>query len=178
MHDRPRETRRDVFTTTVIAGLGVAAAAGGAIGSFVANRENVALIGKVPLATGLAGSFVAVFDTSSTSWFFFQFDSDDPHTITMYQYKTTPDFPGKVAPSNINVLDTASWFASLKPPTVQNASSATIKYTKGDGTSGKIVVSTNNAGVLSTTDTSVNSLLVALLDMKQIPGSWNEIGVK
>ena len=94
----------------------------------------------------------------------------------MYNYASTNN-PGAAPqpPTAINLTDTYNWFTSLNlKPVPDTNKTISISYLT-DSSSGSIQVTIKN-GILNPNDNSIPSFLTALLDMQQIPGSWNEIG--
>ena len=162
------ETRRDVFTTTVITALGVTTAAGavgGAVGEFIASRA--AISPRTPKAPG-KGSVVAVYNHNDNFWYLLSFV--EPRVCAVFKgFSTSP-------PDSF--VDTNSWLAATKE---QVKDDLPIKYnTNGDS----ITLKFNSSGNVQDGPTN-SSPLQMLLDLvndpsttnyTSIPGSWNEIG--
>lgn len=172
------ETRRDLFKTSVLSALGglVVGAAAAAGGGYAVLRGAGS---PRPLDLALANSVVAVFDQASKYWYFFLFSAPPPPlTCTVWNTGTGISFPllGPTpgAAAN-NAIDTNSWFQSLKTKSQVNTTAPTnlnIQYNKTGGGSGTITGTVGAGGNLQPLD----SLLAAVVDMQQFPGSWNEIG--
>lgn len=172
------ETRRDLFKTSVLSALGglVVGAAAAAGGGYAALRGAGS---PRPLDLALANSVVAVFDQGNKCWYFFLFSAPPPPlTCTVWVTGTGISFPllGPTAgPSQNNAVDTNSWFQSLKAKLQVKTAGPTnlsIQYNATGGGSGTIAGTVDASGNLQ----SLGSLLAAVVDMQQYPGSWNEIG--
>jgi len=175
------ETRREIFRTSILSAIGASIGAV-AVAGYVAVREQV--FRPRTLVSALASTVVAVYDQggSPNLWYFFAFGGSTPLTCALWKAVPNTPFPSIVpstssspGPSLTNAVDTYSWYKSLAsqvPPQVSLVKSAnlTIQYTANPTPS--ISATTDSTGNL----TSLDSLLAALVDMQQFPGSWNEIG--
>lgn len=163
------ETRRDLFTGSVITAIGLTAAAGavgGAVGSLVAGTAPSPRTSAAPAA----GSVVAVHDYMSNIWYVFYFASNSAD-CSVYKIQQVPVSEASV--------DTTSWYATASKNAV--VTTTTIYYKTGTGT-GHLTLNFDGAHV-SDNDGPPSSLtqLVGLVksadtSYQQIPGSWNEIG--
>ena len=157
------ETRRELFTTTVLGALGVGAVAGAVVGyeaaeTFLAPQTN----------PGGAGSVIAVQDAGDAKlWYFFHFESDRAN-CRLYSQANVP------ALTNLAAMDTATWFAVCKKMLI-TTSPFTVSYIKTDGSTGSIAVTLKSGHYLD--DTSLANLVAILPpSAPQASGSWMEIG--
>jgi hypothetical protein len=157
------ETRRELFTTTVMGALGVTAVAGAVIG-----YEAKTLLAPQAPAPPYAGSVVAVHDGSVSLWYFFHFESDRSN-CRLYSVTGTPTI------ADMGSVDTTSWFVVSKKKSITTGTTK-ISYTTTGGTTATTDISFDANGYLDP-----GSLTWLLNNLPggvppQVAGSWNEIG--
>lgn len=173
------ETRREIFRTSVLSALG------GLVVGAVGGYEVAEHLSKPEPTTDPpnAGSVVALYGKAAGQttnlWYFFKFEA--PNSCYLSRAHKGTVFPSigpttSTGPSGNNAVDAISWYTSLKLAfqlsPVAKATNLEITYQTSSGPK-SINVTTDNGGNLA----SLDSLMTAVgNDMKQIPGSWNEIG--
>lgn len=174
------ETRRDIFKTSILSAISGLIA--GAVGGYAVVREAEATgkggVRPRPMISGLLGTIVAVYNQSGP-WYFFQFGGSYPLSCGAYVAPSSVSAPAPISSPGTSsvVVDTPSWFLSItgQLTLLRSVSNQTVSYNSMAGTgTGTITVTTDGSGNLK--PASLNSLLEALADLNQIPGSWNEIG--
>jgi len=177
------ETRRGIFTTTVLAAIGGLAAAGaaGALTGFgISEAVGEGDITRGRYTSPVAGSVVAVYGTNTYNgqqnpslWYFFKFDNN-PSNCELWVAPSGTPFPtlgpaSGAGPSTQNAIDTWSWYKSILGSLTQ-LSNTTLEITYNPG---KIEVNLKGTYL---DNPSLASLLSAFVDMSPISASWNEIG--
>src|SRR5947207_4774944 len=151
-------TRRELFRTSVTAALGLTV---GAVAGYAAAEVLIA----TPPVPPNAGSVVAVHDPKN-GWYLFHFEADSTK-CRLYNAGATPTV------SDASKLDTTTWFAVSRQ--LISTGSATISYTKSDGSPGTLQIGFDVDGYLDPSSLSTLLTLIKSDSSAQVSGSWNEI---